>query len=739
MGAHRKPSRREVRRAEQRAERAEQRRTLRLNINTRKAALAAGAVFATAAVALAPAAHAETAINAQQNAEHDYATWNNLIIVADSLGTTQGAILAPIGSLAPDGTLPTVSNGKTSDSQKLTFIDGLGEGAGMLIQQPNTGHVPGAGGALGMGALAALLPQGLAGAPLLDGVLQSTTILPKTTATLAALTGLDATTAGKNVEAEAKGLLGDKVVQSGGYALSALNLGDDPLNLLGLPDAQRTTDSWSNAYDWPLLQINGTTWMVQDRITVDPVTSEALKQKYADRIGTLDTLDVQKGRTTAPIIGYEERTVTDWDNCTRYTNLPFVGPTCTRWGTKVETVPQYGPIQFVPELDENGDPIYETVHDPNAGVPGALANLDGIDIPGMSVTKREAGGEYNFLDGSLGWLVSTTQVAVGDQVVTVPLVASGIALPFGLLEVGGLYSPGMVTQNGQTTSATLGTRSQGIAIPVLGIGVDTTSLLESWQYGPDGIAYNSGQTIALVNTGELLGGVPLPLVYSLGAFNLGPKGVGFSGPSIFGVGLPSFQLGEKLGQPDTGNALLDGVGGLGDMLPTTLIPLDPKYLFAALGIEDPTGLGLTDPFKTTQDLFDPVFVKGVSPLATPLAKGFAELGAKTTNKVSESSEKASKKLREITTEVADTASKASDKAVKAAPEIEYPIEVKQSETTYPEIEIKKNDDGLPKFGFDKKNEQAQAPQQEQEQASATEAPETPEPTADSESPASEDE
>ncbi|WP_454164913.1 hypothetical protein [Gordonia iterans] len=707
MGAHRKPSRREVRRAEQRAERAEQRRTLRLNISKRKAALAAGAVFATAGVALAPAAHAATAINAQQNAANDYATWNNLIIVADSLGKTQGAILAPIGSLAPDGTLPTVSNGKTSDSQKLTFIDGLGEGAGMLIQQPNTGHVPGAGGALGMGALAALLPQGLAGAPLLDGVAQSTTILPKTAATLAALGALDVETLGKNAAALVDSASGDKVVQTGGYAVSALNLGDDPLSLLGLPDAQRTTDSWSNAYDWPLLQINGTTWMVQDRITVDPVTSEALKQKYADQIGTLETLDVQKGRT---------KCVTSGIACVRPGN----------W-------------QFVPELDENGDPIYETVHDPNAGVPGALANLDGIDIPGMSVTKREAGGEYNFLDGSFGWLASTTQVAVGDQVVTVPLVASGVALPFGLLEVGGLYSPGMVTQNGQTTSATLGTRSLGIAIPVLGIGVDTTSLLESWQYGPDGIAYNSGQTIALVNTGELLGGVPLPLVYSLGAFNLGPKGVGFSGPSIFGVGLPSFQLGEKLGQPDTGNALLDGVGGLGDMLPTTLIPLDPKYLFAALGIEDPTGLGLTDPFKTTQDLFDPVFVKGVSPLATPLAKGFAELGAKTTNKVSESSEKASKKLREITTEVADSASKVSDKAVKAAPEIEYPIEVKQSEKTYPEIEIKKNDDGLPKFGFDKKNEQAQAPQQEQEQASATEAPETPEPTADSESPASEDE
>lgn len=728
MGAHRKPSRREVRRAEQRAERAEQRRTLRLNISKRKAALAAGAVFATAGVALAPAAHAATAINAQQNAANDYATWNNLIIVADSLGKTQGAILAPIGSLAPDGTLPTVSNGKTSETTELNFIEGLGEGAGMLLQQPNTGHVPGSRGALGMGTLAAMLPQGLAGAPLLDGVVQSATILPKTTATLAALTGLDATTAGKNVEAEAKGLLGDRVVQSGGYALFALNLGDDPLGLLGLPDAQRTTDSWSNSYDWPLLQINGKTWMVQDRITVDPVTSEALKQKYADRIGTLDTLDVQKGETKLVQTGTETRTSNNLVTCA----LLGLPRPCTY------TVPVYN-TQFVPELDENGDPIYETVHDPNAGIPGALANLDGIDIPGMSVTKRETGGEYNFLDGSFGWLASTTQVAVGDQVVTVPLVASGVALPFGLLEVGGLYSPGMVTQNGQTTSATLGTRSQGIAIPVLGIGVDTTSLLESWQYGPDGIAYNSGQTIALVNTGELLGGVPLPLVYSLGAFNLGPKGVGFSGPSIFGVGLPSFQLGEKLGQPDTGNALLDGVGGLGDMLPTTLIPLDPKYLFAALGIEDPTGLGLTDPFKTTQDLFDPVFVKGVSPLATPLAKGFAELGAKTTNKVSESSEKASKKLREITTEVADSASKVSDKAVKAAPEIEYPIEVKQSEKTYPEIEIKKNDDGLPKFGFDKKNEQAQAPQQEQEHASATEAPETPEPTADSESPASEDE
>lgn len=693
--SHRKPTRREVRRAQER-------QNVRRISATRKAAVAAGAVVASASLAFGPAVAQAEQLTTVPNAENDYSTWNNLIVIADSLGRTQGAILAPIGQLTPEGTLPTIGNTKDSKATELTFIDGIGQGASALLQQPNTGHVPGAGGILGAGALVAMLPQGLAGVPVATAAAQSLTILPKTTSTLAALGGLDGTTLSKNLTARATGLLGDKVVQDGGFALEALNIGNDPLSLLGLPGVHRQTDSWNNSYDWPLLQLNGKTWIVQDRITVDPVTSEELKKKYADRIGTLDTLKVQKGKTTRPVTGYEVQVVKDKSNCAY--EFVSIGPLCgvttyktvfgvkipigfdnKPWGSKTESLPVYGPLQFVPDadaVDAAGNPIYTTIYDPNAGVLDALTNLDGINIPGFSLIKREAGGEYNFLgDGSLGWLTSTTQVIADGKVVTVPLVAGGIALPYGLLTTGGMYTPGMVTQNGQTTSAVLGTRSRGFAIPALGLGVDTTSILESWQIGPDGIAYNSGWTIGLAELGI---GVPIPLLYSLGSVNLGPKGIGYTSPSFFGVGLPSFQLGQAPGSSQVDAGVLGGLTAAlgGTTIPSTIFTLDPKTLFALANITDPTGLGLTDPFGTAQAVLSPLFTQFVTPGATVVAQSVADLGSKATNTLAEQNKRATGTLGEITTKVAETSEDTSDKTVDGLADIQqrYPIEVNKNST-----------------------------------------------------------
>ncbi|MFC0316612.1 hypothetical protein ACFQNE_14410 [Gordonia phosphorivorans] len=614
-GSKNTPTRRSLRRAEQR-------RVARTGFNKRKMATAAGAAFISASIAMGPAVAQAEQINATANAQNSYDTWNNLIIVSDALGKTQRALLAPLGSIAPEGMLPTVSNDKTSTSKNLNFLEGLGDLAGAAVKTPDTSHVPGAAGVFGLGGLAAGLPQYAMALPTaLAAVDTVSQVTPKAAATVGALLGVDATTFGENIEARGLALLPytPRVIQDGGYVVDKLDLGD-PLGLLGLPDVQYDRSAWNHAYNWPLLQIDGKTWLVQERYAVDPVTSESLKQNFRDQIGTLDTLDVRK--------------------CVEFKKVPVLGNVgCKAWSSTIDTT-----------------------YNPNPGVENALNQLNGIDVPGFSLTKREAGGQYNvFGDGSLGWLMSTTQVIIGDQVTTVPVLASGIALPFGLLTVGGQYSPGLVSQNGQTVSGVLGTRSQGWAVPLLGLGVDSTSVLESFQIGPDGIAYNSGWTIAAINAGL---GIPLPMVYSMGSFNVGPKGIGYTSPSFFGVGLPSFQLGEA----PAGAAIDDGVlgaltGALGSSLPTNIITLDPKYLFGLAGITDPTGLGLLDPFGTAQRLLDPVFRTLITPPATLAFQGMADVGTALGNRASANSVTLTDTLAELsqkTAKVAEDAPKTLD-------------------------------------------------------------------------------
>lgn len=111
-GSHRKPSRRTLRRAQER-------RTARVGFNKRKIATAAGAAFISASIAMGPAVAQAQQINAAANAQHDYDTWNNLIIVSDALGQTQRAILAPLGSIGPDGLVPSISNSTTTESESL--------------------------------------------------------------------------------------------------------------------------------------------------------------------------------------------------------------------------------------------------------------------------------------------------------------------------------------------------------------------------------------------------------------------------------------------------------------------------------------------------------------------------------------------------------------------------------------------------------------------------------------------
>ena len=483
---------------------------------------------------------------------------------------------------------------------------------GSALDTPDTSHVPGAGGVFGLGGLVAGLPQYAMVLPTVlaagDTALQ---VAPKSAATVAALLGVDATTAVQNLAADATAVIpwNPRVTQDAGYVVDKLDLGD-PLGLLGLPDVQHDRNAWNHAYDWPLLQIDGTTWLVQERYAVDPVTSEALKQNFRDQIGTLDTLDVRKCAEVKKTLG--------------------ITTGCKTWSSTIDTT-----------------------YNPNPGVENALNQLNGIDVSGFSLTKREAGGQYNaFGDSSLGWLMSTTQVIVGDQVTTVPVLASGVALPFGLLATGGQYSPGMVSQNGQTISGVLGSRSQGWSVPVLGIGADATSVLESFQIGPDGIAYNSGWTIAAIDGL----GVPIPMVYSMGSFNFGPQGIGYTSPSFFGVGLPSFQLGDKPDAPAVDDGVLGALTGvLGSSLPTSIITLDPAFLLKMAGITDPTGLGLLDPFGTGQKVLDPIFRALITPPATLAFQGAADLGTAALNATS-------KQSSQVTGGLADLAQKGADAA-----------------------------------------------------------------------------
>jgi hypothetical protein len=150
--------------------------------------------------------------------------------------------------------------------------------------------------------------------------------------------------------------------------------------------------------------------------------------------------------------------------------------------------------------------------------------------------------------------------------------------------------------------------------------------------GTNGINYNSGTSVATLVTP--LGA--LPIVYSLGKYNIGATGFGFTGPSLFTVGLlPSFQVGTAPTQQSPDGLIPPGVLNLGLLTPTQTTDLV-------------TILGLPNPGAVVTPLLNPAFNIVVAPVGSqitnalngsvgPLTNGLASLMAQLTGLLAEAS------------------------------------------------------------------------------------------------------
>ena len=225
---------------------------------------------------------------------------------------------------------------------------------------------------------------------------------------------------------------GDKVTQQAGQ-LTGIPSIDEALGFVG---GTKNSSSWNGTFNWPVAGISNQSWITQDKLTVDSISSDEIKEKFSAGLNTPDYLKVQKGKTRYYLCGFK---------------------LCSEW---------------VPTKDVNGNPVYAVTYDPNSQVANILATLDNVDVQGFSLIKREIGSKSSLpFDGSAGWLAGVTQVIVPgaegepDKVSTVPIMAAGFASPGDLFTVGGLYSPGIVTNGPQSIQSILGSRSSSFSIP----------------------------------------------------------------------------------------------------------------------------------------------------------------------------------------------------------------------------------------------------------------------------------
>jgi hypothetical protein len=253
-----------------------------------------------------------------------------------------------------------------------------------------------------------------------------------------------------------------------------------------------------------------------------------------------------------------------------------------------------------------GQPLDPTLR---ATVAGILAPLDVLETPSVTAWLPTATGSYTLpLGGSFGYLATMPTLAVGaldvlgieapETVVAVPLAGAGLTLPLGLASFGTVATPGVVFPTATGVSTLLGTNLQSFAMPLLGSSYTSLNTLNSTYFGTNGVNYNSGQTVGLLTTPF----GALPIVYSLGRVNAGTTGFGFSGPSLFGVGLlPHLQVGTAPDQQSPDGLIPPDVLNLGLDVPTQLTSVTEV-------------LGIPSPQLAVDALVNPVFNATAAPL-----------------------------------------------------------------------------------------------------------------------------
>ena len=221
----------------------------------------------------------------------------------------------------------------------------------------------------------------------------------------------------------------------------------------------------------------------------------------------------------------------------------------------------------IPNLNSILDPIFSNpllvpfnpqipaaLDDLTGLVDAALAPLNLIATPSVTAWIPSANGLYTLpMGGSFGYLATMPTVDIGpltvggvtvpsngaDTVVATPIFAAGMTLPLNLGSLGVLTTPGVLFPTATGVSSLGGTTLQSLVLPGL-LNLQSLNTASAYYIGTNGININTGQTGGTLVTpfGSL------PFEYSLGAFNIGTTGFGYSGATFAGVTvLPGFQIG----------------------------------------------------------------------------------------------------------------------------------------------------------------------------------------------------
>jgi hypothetical protein len=241
-------------------------------------------------------------------------------------------------------------------------------------------------------------------------------------------------------------------------------------------------------------------------------------------------------------------------------------------------------------------------------VKDTLTPLDKIvNTPSVTAWIPAGSGSYSALGYSLGFLAAAPIVVIGpvgalsavplpaipalplpsipgvplpaipgipvnpasEVVVAVPIAAYGTDLPFGIASFGVLTMPILVSP------------AAALVSPPIIVTYSRINSGAATSVGPNGVYYNSGTTLGLLATSVGI----LPVLYSLGAASAGPAGVGYVGPSVFGIGVvPPVQVLTAQPFQSVGRLVPTGVAVPQVALPAGVVPTQVPNVLAPLGL-----------------------------------------------------------------------------------------------------------------------------------------------------------
>jgi hypothetical protein len=488
--------------------------------------------------------------NYTQIIENSSDTLNNLLYAQANFTNAFGSFLNPLAALS-GGLLPTVgADVEQNDLTSLTGILGLITGTlNDLTNPPDVAGIPGLPSSVPLPGgvniplndlLQTGLLAGLGGT--LSGLGPVIDLLDGVGGQLAVVEGvLDQLTALDNA------LTGLGLIE--GLNIPSL---DELIELIGL---EATETNYTSTFSWPILGLGGTTNVSNIFAQLPGLGLGSLTASLIEALGVPDI--------EVPILN----------------GLPVLG----------------GVLTPLPDV-----------------VAGLLTPLDDlVSTPSVTAWIPTANGAYTLpFGGSAGFLATMPTVAIGpinvvgipvsttDTVLAVPVFAGGVDLPFGLASFGTVATPGIVFPTATGVSTLGGTNLQSFAIPLLGVSYTSVNLLNSTYVGTNGVNYNSGQTVGVLVTPF----GPLPIVYSMGKVNFGTTGFGFTGPSLFGVGLiPPIQVGTAPTQQSPDGLIPASLLNLGLALPTQATSVTEL-------------LGLPDPQDALDAFVNPAFNATFAPL-----------------------------------------------------------------------------------------------------------------------------